>query len=118
MRAGWRGHHLGRRSQRLLPAAEPERASRQASPGRERVTESAQRDRLSLLSGQVIEAADRAGESAQQVRFALPAPAVDHGDPQPGQRREREVGQVRPLRVTVEDIRRLVQGAVIQRSLH
>jgi len=29
----------------------------------------------------VIEAADRASESAQQVRFALPAPAIDHGDP-------------------------------------
>ena len=94
------------------------RASRQAGPGRERVTESAQRDRLRLLGGQVIEPADRAGEPAQQVRFALPTPAVDHGDPQPWQRRERESGQVRPLRVTIEDVRRLVQGTGIQRSLH
>src|SRR6266567_470406 len=117
MRAGWRGHHLRSRSQRLLPAAEPERASRQTRPGRKRVTEPAQRDRLCLLGGQVIEPADRAGEPAQQVRFALPAPAVDYGDPQPRQRREREIGQVRPLRVTIEDVRRLVQGADIQRSL-
>ena len=54
VRAGGSGHHLRSRSQRLLPAAEPERASRQTRPGRERVTEPAQRNRLGLFGGQVI----------------------------------------------------------------
>ena len=111
---GRASQHLGGRPQRLLPVAEPERASRQPGPRRDRVTEPAQRDRLRLLGRQVIQPADRIGQPTQQVRLALPAPPVDHRDPQSWQRREHEVGKVRPLRVTIENIRRLVQHLVAQ----